>query len=36
MTILFITEIAPFPVYGGEKLRSYGLLRFFLKYLITS
>jgi polysaccharide biosynthesis protein PslH len=27
MNILFFTEIIPFPVRGGEKLRSYGLLR---------
>ena len=27
MTIIFMTEISPFPVNGGEKLRSYGLLR---------
>jgi hypothetical protein len=27
MTILFVTEIAPFPPNGGEKLRSYGLLK---------
>lgn len=27
MTILFVTEIVPFPVHGGERLRNYGLLR---------
>lgn len=27
MKILFITEIAPFPINGGEKLRSYGLMK---------
>jgi glycosyltransferase involved in cell wall biosynthesis len=27
MTILFLTEIIPFPVNGGEKLRSVGLMR---------
>jgi polysaccharide biosynthesis protein PslH len=27
MNILFLTEISPFPVKGGEKLRSYGLLK---------
>jgi polysaccharide biosynthesis protein PslH len=27
MNLLFITEIAPFPTNGGEKLRCYGLLK---------
>jgi glycosyltransferase involved in cell wall biosynthesis len=27
MNLLFLTEIAPFPPNGGEKLRSYGLLK---------
>jgi len=27
MNLLFVTEIAPFPINGGEKLRSYGLLK---------
>lgn len=27
MTTLFITEINPFPVFGGERIRSYGILR---------
>jgi hypothetical protein len=27
MNILFVTEIVPFPPNGGEKLRSYGLLK---------
>jgi polysaccharide biosynthesis protein PslH len=27
MNILFLTEISPFPPNGGEKLRSYGLLK---------
>jgi polysaccharide biosynthesis protein PslH len=31
MTVLFFTEIVPFPVYGGEKLRTYGLLRILSK-----
>ena len=31
MNILFITDIAPFPVYGGERLRTYGLLKVLTK-----
>lgn len=31
MTILFVTEIMPFPVHGGERLRSYGLLKILSK-----
>ncbi len=27
MNILFFTEISPFPIYGGERIRSYGLLK---------
>lgn len=27
MKILFITDVSIFPVYGGEKLRSYGLIK---------
>jgi hypothetical protein len=27
MTILFVTDISPFPVTGGEKIRSHGLLK---------
>jgi len=27
MNVLFITEITPFPLYGGERLRSHGLLK---------
>jgi hypothetical protein len=27
MNLLFITEISPFPINGGEKLRSYGILK---------
>lgn len=29
MNLLFITEICPFPVHGGERLRTYGLLKIF-------
>mgnify|MGYP000888641478 CR=1 FL=1 len=27
MNILFFTEISPFPIHGGERIRSYGLLK---------
>ena len=27
MRILFVTEISPFPLNGGEKLRSFGLIK---------
>jgi polysaccharide biosynthesis protein PslH len=27
MNVLFITEITPFPLYGGERIRSHGLLK---------
>ncbi len=27
MNVLFVTEITPFPLYGGERLRSHGLLK---------
>jgi hypothetical protein len=29
MTLLFITEVVPFPVFGGEKLRSYAWCKIF-------
>jgi hypothetical protein len=35
MNILFLTEIAPFPTNGGEKLRSYGLLKLMSELNIT-
>jgi hypothetical protein len=29
MNLLFITEIQPFPVFGGERIRTYGLIKIF-------
>lgn len=38
MNVLFFTEISPFPVNGGEKIRTYGLLKALsiLDYKVTS
>jgi glycosyltransferase involved in cell wall biosynthesis len=35
MNLLFLTEIAPFPPNGGEKIRSYGLLKLMSELNIT-
>lgn len=38
MNVLFMTEISPFPINGGEKIRSYGLLKVLnnLDYNVTA
>lgn len=38
MNILFFTEISPFPINGGERIRSYGLLKVLsrLNYNVTA
>lgn len=38
MNVLFFTEISPFPINGGEKIRSYGILKSLsnLNYKVTA
>lgn len=38
MNVLFFTEISPFPINGGEKIRSYGILKALsnLNYKVTA